>query len=52
MATNHYNADSAHDPHLLLLTDNGGFMPPGDIAACTASALPPHFAGVTPITRS
>lgn len=54
MAKIHYSADSAHDPHPLLLTAAGRFLPPDGIAARMASALPPHEAGITitSITRS
>lgn len=53
MAKIHYNGDSPCNPHPLL-TAAGSFLPPDGIAARTASALPPHEAGlpVTSITNS
>ena len=54
MAKTHYSADSAHDPHPLLLTAAGRFLPPDGIAARMASGLPSCRAGVAAIsiTRS
>jgi hypothetical protein len=51
MATNHYSADSAPDPHPMMLAAAGGFMPPDGIAARTVFGLPRH-ATVTFIVRS
>jgi hypothetical protein len=55
MAKHDYSADSAHDPHPLLLTAAGRFMPPDGAAARMASALPPLHGTNVPvisITRS
>ena len=54
MAKHHYNADSSRDPHPLLPTAAGHFLPPGDTAACMAFSLPSCRAGVSSIsiTRS
>ena len=47
MAKNHYNADSARDPHPLPLSAARRCMPPGGIAARMVSALPPRHSGLT-----
>jgi hypothetical protein len=48
MATNYYSADSAYDPHPLLLNAAGSFVPTGDIVTCMASVRSLHTDGVTP----
>ena len=47
MAKHHYSADSARDPHPLLLTAAGCCMPPDGVAARMASAQPLYDTGVT-----
>jgi hypothetical protein len=42
MAKHHYNHDSWFDPHPLLLTAAGRFLPPDGVAARPASARPPR----------
>jgi hypothetical protein len=50
MAKKHYSADSACDPHPLLLTAAGRGMSPDGVAARMAYALPSRHASVTAIT--